>query len=143
MVELRGRLGVVREILAGELEGVVVVWIAGRTWEVFELSGDLPAPLLGLVRWFANHRAPMADGVAIAQVAIRPEEQPPAPGVQVIGELGGRFVETWAPILFPDGPKGKPVVEQIQGWEARPAPAARRWIGVASTAQLDDGSPQA
>lgn len=143
MIELTGGLGVVMGLLSGDLQGVVVVRIAERSWEVFELSGDLPAPLLEMVRWIANHRLPMADGVAIAQIAVRPQDQPPLPGVQVIGELGGLFVETWAPVRFPEGPKGKKVVEQIQWWEARPVPDNKRWIGVASKAPLDDGTPEA
>ena len=106
MVELTAALGVVNELLTDRHQGTVVVRVAGRSWEQFVLGGDMPGPLLEMVRWIANHRLPAADGVAVAMIAIRPQDQPQVPGVQVIGEKDGQFVETWAPIEFPEGPKG-------------------------------------
>ena len=139
MVELTAALGVVNELLAGKVQGTVVVRIAGRSWEPWVLGDDMPAPMIEMVRWIANHRLPAAEGVALAQIAVRPQDTPPVPGVQVIGEKDGLFVETWAPIEFPEGPDAKKVVPVVHWWPARPAPETHRWIGITSTAELNEG----
>jgi hypothetical protein len=136
MVELAAALGSVDGLLTGKLQGTVVVRIAGRSWEQFVLSGEMPASMLEMIRWIASNRLPAADGVALAQIAIRPQDKPPVPGMQVIGELGGRVVETWAPLEFPEGPRGKKVIPQIHWWPAKPVEARLQWLGVASKVEL-------
>jgi hypothetical protein len=130
MVELTAALGAVNELLEGQIMGTVVVRIASRSWEKWVLTDDMPAGLTEMVRWIASHRLPPADGVAIAQIAVRPQDDPPVPGMQVVGERAGMFVQTWAPITFPEGPAGKKVIPTIHWWPARPVEPAHQWLGV-------------
>lgn len=138
MVELAAALAV-PDLLNGKLTGTVVVRITGRGWEQWVLGDDMPCPLVEMVRWIANHRLPAAEGVAVAQLAIRPGDDPPIPGVQVIAEYDSSFVETWAPIEFGETRS----IPLIHWWPARPVVDANRWIGVESKANLEEGGPTA
>jgi hypothetical protein len=136
MVELAAALGSVRELLAGELQGSLVIRLQGRCWEKWVLCGEMPASLEEMIRWIANHRLPPADGVALVQIAVQPGDDPPVLGVQAIGEYGGMFVETWAPIEFPEGPAGPKHVPLVHWRAARPVAPEGQWLGVPSTAEL-------
>ncbi|MEQ1505574.1 MAG: hypothetical protein ABMB14_25295 [Myxococcota bacterium] len=140
MVEFAAALGAVDELLSGKLQGAIVVRIAGRSWEQWVLGDDLPADIHEMIRWIANHRLPAADGVALAQIAVRPSDEPPVAGMQVIGEMGGMFVETWAPIVFSEGPAGPKQIPTIHWWPARPCQREVQWLGVPSKAQLVEPS---
>jgi hypothetical protein len=140
MVDFTVALGTVNELLAGTLQGTVVVRIVGRSWEKWVLGDELPAGIHEMVRWIANHRLPAAEGVALAQIAVRPSDRPPVPGLQLIAEHSGMFVETWAPIVFPAGPTGPKQTPAVNWWPPRLVQPATRWLGVASTAQLVEPS---
>lgn len=129
MTELAGQL-VVGDLLTGALKGTVVVRYARRTWEAWVLGDNLPTDLESMVRYIANTHQPPAEGVAIALIAIMPEDIPPVPFVQIIGEMDGHFVETRAPIEFPEGPAGPKVIRQIRWWDPRPVPEGGMWLGV-------------
>jgi len=142
MVELVTSLGVVSELLTGAVVGTVVVRITGRSWEQWVLGDDMPAPLVEMIRWIANHRLPAAEAVALALVAIKPQDTPPVPGIQMAAEKDGLFVQTWSPMVFPDGPSGRKEVPLTEWWPARAVPQAQRWIGVSSKAVLTDGGEE-
>jgi hypothetical protein len=72
-------------------------------------------------------------------LAVRQEDQPPVPGVHLIAEKDGMYVETWAPIEFSDAPDGPKRVPTVHWWAPRPVTADLQWIGVASKARLADG----
>lgn len=130
-------------LLAGELTSPVIVRLVGRSWERWEVSDDLPAPIEEVMRWLANHREPAADGIALVLLAIRPEDDPPVPGLQAIGELGAAFAHAWAPIEFPEGPTGPKKVERIRWWEPRAVPEGGLWLGVRSTLDIEELTPEA
>lgn len=136
MVELAAAVGAVKELLEGTVMGTVVVRIAGRSWEKWVLTDDMPASLTEMVRWLATHRQPPADGVAVAQIAIRQQDNPPLPGMQVVAERAGMVVETWAPIEFTEGPAGTKLIPTIHWWPARPVEAQFQWLGVPPTVVL-------
>lgn len=140
MVEFAAALGAVNELLTGKLTGSIVVRIAGRAWEQWVLGDDLPADITEMIRWIANHRLPPADGVALVQIAVRPADEPPVVGMQVIAELGGMCVETWAPIAFPEGPAGPKQIPLIHWWPAFPVQPSGQWLGVTSKAPLFEAS---
>ncbi len=139
MVELTAALGAVGELLSGEMKGTIVVRIAGREWEQWVLGSDLPASLTEIIRWIASHRLPPAEGVALAHIAIRSQDDPPVLGVQVIGQFGDQVVEAWAPIE--DAEDGTRTVPVVHWWNARTVDDAHRWIGVPSTAELIETGP--
>lgn len=138
MVELAAQLAV-GDLLRGEVKGTIVVRYAQRVWEMWVLGGEMPAELEDMVRYIANTRAPPAEGVAIAMIAILPQEAAPMPFVQVIGELGGSFVETRASIEFPEGPAGPKRLREIRWWDARPVPEGGMWLGVDPMVLFDLG----
>ena len=129
MVELAAQLAV-NDLLTAEVKGTVVVRVAARSWEMWVLNGPLPTSLEDMIRYIANSREPAADGVALAHIAIRPQDEPPVPGVQVIGELGGMFCETWGRLEFPEGPTGPKQVPRIEWWDHKPVPERGMWLGV-------------
>lgn len=140
MVEMAASLAA-KDLLDGTIQGSVVVRIVGRSWEQWVLSGDLPATIGEMIRWIANHRLPAAEGVALAHIAVKSSDDPPAPGLQVIGELGDFLVETWAPLQFPEGPSGPKLMPEVRWWPARRVDPDQRWLGVASSVDLEHGGP--
>lgn len=120
----------VNDLLTGAIKGVVVFRIAGRAWEAWLLGDDQPAELEDMVRYAANRRAPPADGIGIAMAAVRPQDDPPVPGLQIIGELGGRFVEAWAPLVFTGGPADPKRIDAVLWHDPRPVPEGGMWLGV-------------
>lgn len=83
-----------------------------------------------MVRYIANKREPAAEGVAIAMIAIMPQDSTPVPFVQVIGEMDGKFVETRGLIEFPEGPAGPKRLREIRWWDPKPVPEGGMWLGV-------------
>ncbi|MFZ5480647.1 MAG: hypothetical protein ACOZNI_28045 [Myxococcota bacterium] len=138
MVELAGQLAV-GDLLKGAVKGTVVVRYAQRVWEMWVLGGEMPTELEDMVRYIANKREPPAEGVAVAMVAIMPQDVPPVPFVQVIGEMDGKFVETRAPIEFPEGPAGPKRLREIRWWDAKPVPESGMWLGVDPNVTFDLG----
>lgn len=138
MVELAAQLAV-GDLLKGAVKGTVVVRYAQRVWEMWVLGDDMPTDLEGMVRYIANKREPPAEGVAVAMNAIMPQDTPPVPFVQVIGEMDGKFVETRAPIEFPEGPGGPKRLREIRWWDARPVPEGGMWLGVDPVVLFDLG----
>jgi hypothetical protein len=136
MVEFTAAVGAVQELLDGTVLGTIIVRIAGRSWEKWVLTDEMPASLTEMVRWIASHRLPPADGVAVAQIAVRPQDDPPVPGMQVVAERGGMFVQTWAPIEFPEGSGGKKVIPTIHWWPAHPVQREHQWLDVPPTVEL-------
>jgi len=135
LVELASRM-VVPGLLSGDLRGAIVVRFAGRSWEAWQLPGQGVLPTEDLVRYVANVRQPPADAVALVQVAIRPEDEPPAPGVQVIAEKGGDMAETWSPLAFPEGP-GKPEIQEVLLRGPNPVPESGLWLGCEPRSDLE------
>jgi hypothetical protein len=135
MVEFAAAL-TLGDLLAGKLVGTLVVRLVGRAWEVWVLGDEMPASTDEMIRWLANHRLPAAEGVALVQLAILPQDEPPRPGVQIIGEHGGMRAETWAPVSFPQGPDGPKQLSAVHWREPRPIEPDKRWLGVPSQAQL-------
>lgn len=129
MVQFAGQLAA-NDLLTAEVTGTVVVRIAGNAWEMWVLGGPMPTELEDMVRYIANVRQPAADGVALAQIVIRPRDEPPVVGMQVIGELGGEFCETWGPLEYLQGPKGPKRISRI-AWRG-PMPVSERglWLGI-------------
>ncbi len=141
MVELAAQLAV-NDLLTGALKGTVVVRYAQRVWEMWVLGDDIPTDLEDMVRFIANKREPPAEGVAVAMIAIFPQEAAPEPFIQVVGELGGLFVESRAPMEFPEGPAGPKRLREIRTWAARPVPEGGMWLGVDPVVLFELG-PQA
>jgi hypothetical protein len=73
---------------------------------------------------------PRADGMALAQLAIRPEDDPPQAGLQLITERAGQMAEYWCELDAPNGPAGPRTVKQILQRAPRPVPEDGMWIGV-------------
>lgn len=71
MTELIAQLAV-DDLLTSAVKGTVVVRYAQRVWEMWVLGEDMPAELEDMVRYIANKRAPPAEGVGVAMIAIRP-----------------------------------------------------------------------
>jgi hypothetical protein len=117
------------DLLTGTIAGNVVVRLAGREWEMYVLGRDQPATLDDMIRYLANNRKPVADAVALVQVAIRPFDNPPVPGIFARAEVAGERVDLWAPLSFPKGPSGPKVVERILVTPAKPI-SDRGWLGV-------------
>jgi hypothetical protein len=138
MVELAAQLAV-GDLLKAAVKGTVVVRYAQRVWEMWVLGGEMPAELEDMVRYIANKREPPAEGVAVAMIAILPQDVPPVPFVQVIGEMHGKFVETRAPIDFPEGPAGPKRLREIRWWDARPVPEGGMWLGIDPMVLFDLG----
>ena len=138
MVELAGGLAV-GDLLKGAVKGTVVVRYAQRAWEMWVLGDDMPTELEDMVRYIANKREPPAEGVAIAMIAIMPQDVPPVPFMQVIGEMDGKFVETRAPIEVPEGPAGPKRLREIRWWDAKPVPEGGMWLGVDPVVLFDLG----
>lgn len=135
MVEFAAALAV-NDLLTGKLTGTLVVRIVGRSWELWVLGDDMPASVHEMIRWIANHRLPAAEGVALAQLAVLPHDEPPVPGMQIVGEYGEMLVETWAPVVFPEGPGGPRTVPVVHWRSPRPVSPEGRWLGVPSKAEL-------
>jgi len=129
MTELAAQLAV-GDLLKGAVKGTVVVRCAQRVWEMWVLGDNMPPELEDMVRYIANKREPAAEGVAIAMIAIMPQDTPPVPFVQVIGEMDGKFVETRGLIEFPEGPAGPKRLREIRWWDAKPVPVGGMWLGV-------------
>ena len=138
MVELAAQVAV-GDLLNGAVKGTVVVRYAQRTWEMWVLGDNMPTDLEGMVRYIANKRQPPAEGIAVAMIAILPQDVPPVPFVQVIGELDGKFIETRAPMEFPEGPAGPRRLREIRWWEAKPVPEEGMWLGVDPVVLFDLG----
>jgi hypothetical protein len=138
MVELAAQLAV-GDLLKGAVKGTVVVRYSQRVWEMWVLGDDMPTELEDMVRYIANKREPPAEGVAIAMIAIMPQDVPPVPFIQVIGEMDGKFVETRAPIDFPEGPAGPKRLREIRWWDAKPVPEGGMWLGVDPMVLFDLG----
>ena len=73
---------------------------------------------------------PRADGMALVQLAIRPEDSPPRPGLQLIAERGGQMAEYWCELDAPNGPAGPRTVKQVLQRAPRAVPEDGMWIGV-------------
>lgn len=131
------------DLLTRKLVGSVILRLTGRSWEVFIVGADMPDPIEEVIRWVANRRLPVADAVALCVIAIRPGETPPVPGLQVVAELGGRFAEGWAPLVFPDGPQGLPIAPRICWWDPKPVPDGGMWIGVEPDVTFFENEPDA
>lgn len=129
MVELAAQVAV-GDLLNGAVKGTVVVRYAQRVWEMWVLGDNMPTDLEGMVRFIANKREPPAVGVAVAMMAILPQDAQPVPFMQVIAEMDGKFVETRAPIEFPEGPAGPKRLREIRWWDARSVPEGGMWLGV-------------
>ncbi len=138
MVELAAQLAV-GDLLKGVVKGTIVVRYAQRVWEMWVLGDNMPTGLEDMVRYIANKRDPPAEGVAVAIIAIFPKDVPPVPFIQVIGEMGGKFVETRAPIEFPEGPAGPKLLREVRWWDARPVPEGGMWLGVDPVVLFDLG----
>jgi hypothetical protein len=123
--------------LSGELKGTVVVRTAGRAWELWAMAGELPTELEDMVRYIANHHGPKADGVGLALIAVIPGEDPPRPTMQVLADKGGMFVDTRAPLSFPEGPRGPKVLEQILMKGPLPVPERGMWLGIDAMVSFD------
>jgi hypothetical protein len=112
------------------MSGSVVVKLANLAWEIWILGGDsLPASLEDMLRYIAM-MDPRADGMALVQLAIRPEDDPPRAGLQLIAERGGQMAEYWCEIEAPNGPAGARTIKQILQRPPRPVPEDGMWIGV-------------
>ena len=73
-----------RDRILGEgLDGPQVVRFAGHTWDAWLLGPELPTDLDDMVRYVCS-REPMADGVALIQLALFPGEGPPQPGLSPV-----------------------------------------------------------
>jgi hypothetical protein len=129
ITELAAQLAV-GDLLKGAVKGTVVVRYVQRVWEMWVLGDNMPTELEDMVRYIANKREPAAEGVAIAMIAIMPQDTPPVPFVQVIGEMDGKFVETRGLIEFPEGPAGPKRLREIRWWDAKPVPEGGMWLGV-------------
>jgi hypothetical protein len=119
-----------RELLTGAVKGTVIVRLADRSWEQWVVGDDVPTSNEDMARYIANVREPVADGVAMVIVAIRPNDEPPQPGIQVVGEMGGYWAELWGPIEFPQGAAGPKVVTRLAWWDPKPVPAAGMFLHV-------------
>ncbi|MEQ1504302.1 MAG: hypothetical protein ABMB14_18825 [Myxococcota bacterium] len=119
-----------RELLTGAVQGTVIVRIADRSWEQWIVGNDVPTSNEDMARYIANVREPVADGIAMVIVAIRPNDEPPQPGIQVVGEMGGYWAELWGPIEFPQGPAGPKQVTRLSWWDPKPVPAAGMFLHV-------------
>lgn len=138
MVELAAQLAA-GDLLKGAVKGTIVVRYAQRVWEMWVLGDGMPAELEDMIRYIANKRQPPAEGVAVAMIAIMPQDVTPEPFLQVIGEMDGKFVETRAPIQFPEGPAGPKRIHEIRWWEARLVPEEGMWLGVEPFVFFDVG----
>lgn len=141
VLELALAMGVPNQLLTGELQGTLVLRLEGRAWELWVLDEDMPAPLVEMVRWIANHRLPAADCVAIANIVVRPRDDSPVPGLQMVAERDGMFAELWGPIVFGEPPEYAKSVPTLHWWSPRPMPEAARFLGMPSMAALLDGPP--
>ncbi len=128
-------------VLTGALKGTVVVRVRERSWQLWVLGPDQPADLEDMVRYVANRVPPAAEGVAIVVVAIRPQDDPPRPGVQIVAELGGGCAETWAWLAFPEGPDGPKHIAEWGSSGIRPVPEGGMWLGVDPMVLFDLGPP--
>lgn len=133
-IAIAERLGLPVMLLTERLEGPLVLRFAGASWELWAPGRDLPADLDDLVRWIANHRAPPADAVVVMQVAVRPQDDPPVPGIQAVAEHDGRWTQAWSPIHHEPGTER--TTPSTFRWPARPIPATGLWLGVASAVEL-------
>lgn len=132
---------VVNDLLSGRVKGTMVVRLAGRAWEAWVLGDELPSDLDDMIRYIANVHGPeQADAVALAMIAVRPQDVPPEPGVQVIAERDGLFVETWSPLQFPEGPEGPKVVGGGKLWGPAPVRDGGMWLGVEPNVEFTLGA---
>ncbi len=138
MAELAAQIAV-GDLLKGAVKGTIVVRYAQRAWEMWVLGDNMPTGLEGMVRYVANKREPPAEGVAVAMIAILPQDVPTVPFVQVIGEMDGKFVETRASMEFPEGPAGPKRLREIRWWEPTPVPEGGMWLGVDPVVLFDLG----
>ena len=117
-------------ILAEGLDGPQVVRFAGRTWEAWLLGAELPDDLDDMIRHVCS-RDPVADGVALLQLALFPGDGPPQPGLQIVAEQAGKRFELFNFLEFPEGPKGPKRIGRIVGREVKHPGDGEGWLGVA------------
>lgn len=139
MIEFAAALGSVHALLTERLVGSLVVRVSGRSWEQWLLGGELSEDLNDRIRWIANDRLPAAEGVALIYITLASKRESNTLGVRAVGEYGGRYVETWAPISLPEGPKGPKRISEVYWSEVGPVLPERRWLGVPSG--LEPSSP--
>lgn len=142
MIEFAVRLGVVQGLLSGQ-PGSRIVRISERAWEEWVVDGVFGPDLDEHIRWIGNHRLPVADGVVLAQVVLHDRVDPPAPGILLVGEHSGAYVESFGPLVYPHGPGGRVVVAGVQWFKPKPVEPGGRWIGVPSKIDLSQGLPEA
>jgi hypothetical protein len=117
-------------VLTGDLSGSVVVKLTDLAWEVWILGGDsLPTSLEDMLRYIAMTDPP-ADGMALVQLAIKPGDSPPRPGLEVVAERAGQLAEYWCELDAPNGPAGARIVKQVRQRAPRAVPEGGMWIGV-------------
>lgn len=123
------------ELLRGRLKGTIVLRYDGRSWEGWALQDPLPVSLQDAVRALVNQREEAPDAVALIQVAIRPEQDPPVAGLQVVAEQGGMMSELWGPIEHLDD--GEKQVPDIKMRAPRAVGERGLWIGVEPSESVD------
>jgi hypothetical protein len=123
------------DLLAGRLSGTAIVRFSERLWEAWVLDGPLPASLEDMLRYLANNRGPVADAIALIQTAIRPEDEPPVPGIQVVAEHAGLTSELWGPIEFLDD--GNKRIPQVHMRTPQPVAPGGMWLGVDPVVTFD------
>lgn len=129
------------DLLARRIAGLIAVRTAERTWEVWVFRGELPASPTELLRYVANSWQPAADGIAVAQLAIRHEDEPPRPALQVIGERDGMVCEAWAELAPPKEPGGPQRFGEVLWRGPGPVPEEGLWLGVPTDTELPIAPP--
>lgn len=118
------------DMLAGKLQGNVVIRVADPEWELFLLGDHLPADLEDMIRYIANNHGTRAQGVALVQLVVVTEPSGPTVHVQVQAEWGGLYQECRTQVDFPEG-YGGPHHQHPTRWATtKPVPPEGRWLGV-------------
>jgi hypothetical protein len=129
MAELAHAL-VASRMLSGELGGVVAVRLAGRKIQVWAMQPDtLPTDVDDMLRYICQRGGP-ADGIALAQFAIQPQDDPPKPGLQVVAERGGMRFEIWGLLEFPNGPRGAKTISKYFTMGPTKVGDSGLWLGI-------------
>ena len=117
---------VTQEICQRGIAGVMVLRTHGHAWEQWLLGEGLPAGLDDMIRYLAA-RNPVAEGIALIQVALFEDARP---GIQIVAERGGGRAERRVYLEFPNGPAGEKVATEVK-WRDLPTPGeGEGWIGV-------------
>lgn len=132
---------VTNDLLIGQIVGTVVVRLAGHAWEVWVLGNDMPAPLDDMIRYFANQRAPRAEGVGFAQLTVRAAEGPSTPILQIGAESHGHQVRVWAPLTFPDGRGAPAKLGAFSPVQMRDVTVDTGWLGIPPSVTLELALP--